>query len=209
MEIIPSILEFTLAGFLEKLRRTERLFPFIQVDVMDGKFVETKSFAEVDELTNLETPLKFELHLMVEDPIAELKKWEDNEKIFRVLFPIEVGDTEKIIKYIRDHGWQVGLVLNPDTPLEAAAPYFTLVDLALFMTVYPGIQGQPFVEKVLEKIKTFTALPNRPLCGVDGAVNTKTIKKLQEAGADIVYPGSALVKSGDIKGAFEKLKLSL
>ncbi len=206
MTIIPSILEATFEGFITKLRRVEPFFPFIQVDVMDGKFVETRSFAEVDQLKDLQTPLKFELHLMVADPIAEMKKWEGNNKVFRVIFPIEVGNTKKIIAFIREHGWEAGLVLNPDTPLSDVAPYFSLVSLILFMTVYPGKQGTPFVEKVKEKIKMFASLTPRPLCGVDGAVNATTIKGLEEAGADIVYPGSALVWGEDVKQAYEELK---
>ncbi|MSU75245.1 MAG: hypothetical protein EXS55_01910, partial [Candidatus Magasanikbacteria bacterium] len=158
MQIIPSILEATFDGFVTKLRRVEPYFPFIQVDVMDGKFVDNTSFPEVEKTRDLETMLKFELHLMVCDPISEMKKWEGNGKIFRVLFPIEVGNAKTIITFIRKHGWEAGLVLNPDTELVAVAPYFSLVDLVLFMTVYPGKQGQPFVEKVKDKIKMFTAL---------------------------------------------------
>ncbi len=143
---------------------------------------------------------------MAADPIAEIKKWEGNDKVFRVLFPIEDGDPTATIAFIREHGWEAGLVLNPDTPLSAVEPYLTLIDLVLFMTVYPGKQGLPFVEKVKEKIKMFTALPTRPMCGVDGAVNATTIRSLQDIGVDIVYPGKALVGSGDVGEAYENLK---
>lgn len=208
MEIIPSILESTFDGFISKLRAVEPYFPYIQVDVMDGKFVDNTSFPEVAKAKNIDTQLKFELHLMVQDPVSEIEKWKGDNKVFRVLFPIEDGDPTETIKLIREQGWQAGLVLNADTPLSAVEPYFPLVDLILFMTVYPGKQGRPFVEKVKEKIKMFTSLPSRPLCGVDGAVNTTTIEGLRDIGVDIVYPGSALVGGEDVKKAYEQLKQS-
>lgn len=206
MQIIPSILESTFDGFVSKLKKVEAFFPFVQIDVMDGKFVEAKSFAEVERVKEIETNLRYELHLMVQDPIAEMEKWKDNTKVFRVIFPIEDGDPSEAIAYARAGGWQVGLVLNPDTKLSAVEPYFALVDLILFMTVYPGKQGQPFVNSVKEKIAQFNKLPTRPLGAVDGAVNKTNVHELQALGVDIVYPGSALCGASDVKKALHEMQ---
>lgn len=210
MQIIPSILVSTLDEFVRQLRRMEPFFPYVQIDVMDGKFVEGTSFAEVAKVPDIDTTLKYELHLMVENPLAEMQKWAANPRVFRAIFPIEAKDDPKqCIRYARERGWQVGIVLSPDTPLSAVAPYYSLIDVVLFMTVYPGKQGQPFVHKVKEKIKSFTSLPQRPLCSVDGAVNVSTIGALAKLGVDIVAPGSALTKAENVKKVCAELTRAL
>src|SRR3989338_9166 len=101
MQIIPSVLAYTFTEFERQVHRLESLFPFIQVDVMDGHFVETVSFPEVQKVNDVQTPLKYELHLMVEDPVAELRQWRSIEKVFRVVFPAEAQDPKRTISFVR------------------------------------------------------------------------------------------------------------
>ena len=209
MQIIPSVLTASFSDFEWQVRRMEKLFPFIQIDVMDGKFVPTTSFSEVEKVDHIETSLKFELHLMVEDPVAELRKWQSIDKVFRVLFPAEAKDPRRTISFIRKEGWEVGMVLNPETSLTAIEEFLPRLDMVQFMTVHPGRQGSPFLPEVLDKIHTFTAFKKRPLCAVDGAVNKDTIRNLFDAGVDIVYPGSALCNAADVNQALEELQSEL
>lgn len=209
MQIIPSVLTDTFSEFERQVHRLEELFPFIQIDVMDGKFVRSVSFQDVDKLRALETPLGYELHLMVEDPVAELRKWQPIENVFRVLFPAETKDPKRTISFIRKEGWEIGMVLNPETPLSSIQDHLTSLDVVQFMTVHPGKQGSPFLPEVLEKIKAFTALTERPLCAVDGAVNKETIRGLKDVGVDIVYPGSALCKAEDVEKAYAELQVAI
>ena len=46
----------------------------------------------------------------------------------------------------------VGLVCNPETPVDEVLPYLAEVDLLLFMTVHPGWGGQAFIPEVLDKV---------------------------------------------------------
>ncbi|MBI5728939.1 MAG: hypothetical protein HY983_01675 [Candidatus Magasanikbacteria bacterium] len=209
MQIIPSVLVATFAEFERQVHRLEAFFPYIQIDVMDGKFVAATSFQDIERVNTLETTLQFEVHLMVENPVEEMRKWRTVESVFRVLFPVETESVERSISFAKKEGWEIGLVLNPETPLSAAEKYFPSVDVVQFMTVHPGRQGSPFIPEVKEKIKAFIALSKRPLCAVDGAVNKTTICGLKDAGVDIVYPGSAFMQAEDVGKAYQELKAAL
>src|SRR3989338_7783056 len=206
MKIIPSVLVSTFEELERQIQRLEPLFPYIQIDVMDGKFVPNTSFSEVDRVKNIKTTLRFELHLMVENPVAEIRRWQTTDAVFRVLFHAETKNVERSLSFAKKEGWEIGLVLNPKTPLSAVKKYLSSLEVLQFMTVHPGRQGSPFLPEVKEKIKEFTALKKRPLCAVHRAVNKDTILGLKDIGVDIVYPGSALCAAEDVKKTYQELK---
>lgn len=178
----------------------------IQIDVMDGKFVSGQSFVEVGWLKDLQINAGLELHLMVEDPIKEMEKWSEIKNIKRVIFHIESeGKPDEWINFARGKCWQVGIALNPATELDAVRPWLEKINLVLFMTVVPGRQGAPFVTEVMEKIKEFVKLENRPLCAVDGGVNKDTIGELKKIGVEVFGVGSALAKSPDVARTYKEL----
>ena len=231
--ITLTILEKTFDAFAALIKKAEPLnLPYVQIDVMDGQFVPNTSFQDIEKINGLTTQLKFELHLMVADPVNEMRRWQPIESVFRVLFHREaVADPLRPISFARKEGWSVGMVLNPDTPLAEAEPYLDKIDVLQFMTVYPGAQGAPFVSKVLDKIREFTkrdlplapsfakagdrepSPPQRggqggvswPQCAVDGAVNKNTIKQLRAAGVEIFNVGSALTRAEDMQKAYKEL----
>ena len=58
----------------------------------------------------------------------------------------------KNITLSRDAGCQVGVTLNPATPLSYCRHYLNRIDVLTLMTVDVGYAGQPFIEEMLEKI---------------------------------------------------------
>lgn len=207
MTIIPAILTNNFSELEKQLKKVENLFPYVQLDIMDGIFVPNQSFTEVTKLAEVKTDLNFELHLMVKDPVEEMRRWRTIENVFRVLFHFETKEQLRSISFARKEGWEVGMVVNPDTSLAEIQPFLDKIDVLQFMTVYPGKQGAPFEEKVLPKIKEFCNLENRPLCAVDGAINQETIGKFKDVGVDIFNVGSALMGAEDMGKAKEELEL--
>lgn len=204
--IVPAILTDSLATFSEQLKKVEKDFSSIQIDVMDGILVENKSFTEREQVNDLNSEAYFELHFMVKDPMSEMALWTDVANVNSAVFHIESDvDPEECIRHIRKHGWKAGIALNPETPLSKALPYLKLVDEVLFMTVHPGHQGSVFVEEVLEKIKEFKKLNLNIVCSVDGGVNENTIKSVVDAGAEKLYVGSAIMSASDTEVAHENL----
>lgn len=204
--IAPAILVSNFDDFTKQAKKLDGFFDYAQIDIMDGIFVANESFAEIEKINDLETNLKFELHLMVEHPLNELKKWIQIKNIFRVIFHVEsMDDPKEVIKLIREKGWQAGIALNPETPLTVAEPYYKLVDVILFMTVHPGKQGAQFLPEVGEKIKQFTNLKNRPLCAVDGGINLENISEVKSWGVEIFNIGSKLTMAENIKNSYQEL----
>ncbi|TAN33776.1 ribulose-phosphate 3-epimerase [Patescibacteria group bacterium] len=213
--IIPTILVSSFDEFATQAKKLKGVCDYAQIDVMDGVFVPNKSFGDIEKINGLKSGLKWELHLMAADPLAEMEKWKEVKNVFRVIFHIETADDpEKIIAAIHGNCWQAGIALNPETPLSAIEPYLNLVDLVLFLTVRPGKQGAKFLPEVKEKVKTLVSLPlleggqgrgYRPLIAVDGGIKSSNIAEIKSWGVDIFCVGSALVMAKDIKKTYKEL----
>ena len=104
-------------------------------------------------------------------------------------------------------GVKPGIVLKPKTPAEALAPYLSMVDLVLVMTVEPGFGGQKFMADMMPKVKQLRAMLDEvnPNCHleVDGGVDLVTGEICKENGADVLVAGSAFFGSAD-RAAFVK-----
>jgi len=100
----------------------------------------------------------------------------------------------------RDEGVeQVGVALNPATPVERVADLLERVDLVLIMSVVPGFGGQAFMPEVLPKVAW---LRERGFAGhveMDGGLNADTIPLCAEHGADVLVAGSAIYGAADRK----------
>jgi ribulose-phosphate 3-epimerase len=115
-------------------------------------------------------------------------------------------DTAAVLRSIRAYGCRPGLVLNPDTPAERAAPFVSLLGEALFMTVYPGFGGQAFLPEVLPKIAAFRALHPALDIAVDGGLNAETILACARHGANVFHVGSWLFKQSDMAATIRSLR---
>jgi ribulose-phosphate 3-epimerase len=90
----------------------------------------------------------------------------------------------------------VGMVVNPETPVEALEPYLSEIDLALCMTVHPGFGGQSFLPQSPERIRTLRALIDHynPTCEleVDGGIDLHTAPAALAAGATVLVAGTSI-----------------
>lgn len=62
-------------------------------------------------------------------------------------------DAFRTIDKVKSAGCQMGVVLNPATPLSAVSHYLNHIDLLTIMTVDVGYSGGKFVPEMLEKIR--------------------------------------------------------
>lgn len=207
--IIPTILARTPEAALERLYAALQRFDYVQIDIMDGKFVPSKT-PELVELYRGKAKGKYaEVHLMVERSDEHALRWAAEEYVGRVLPHVESFRADAfamVRKVTRDHGVELGMALNPATQLETILPWVDELDAVLLMTVVPGFDGSPFVPEVLEKIKQLHALkPELPI-EVDGGVSLKTIPSLADAGVARYAVGSALFSAPDIDSAAQELQ---
>ena len=66
-KIIPAILTDDLKDLKAKLKKLKGLTDWIQIDIMDGKFVKKKSI-KIKNILDLKIPFRLEFHLMVKNP---------------------------------------------------------------------------------------------------------------------------------------------
>ena len=174
--IIPAILEKSLKEFEEKLSLVWGLVSRVQVDVIDGKFVEEKTIGPED-LGQIDTVVEFDAHLMVEKPEEWIGRCVAGG-IDRVFGQVEKMEDE--IAFISDaqaEGLMVGLAYDIDTPLDGLKEYVNDLDAVLLMSVKAGSQGRKFDDRVLEKIKQVRKMSKRISIVVDGGENEENIKK--------------------------------
>lgn len=181
---------------------------YVHLDVMDGIFVENKtySFGEFYDITKFTTKPK-DIHLMVSD----VKKYIDDFSKFNpsfITFHYEaVSEVGSVISYLNKLGIGVGISIKPSTDVSEIIKYLDYVDLVLVMSVEPGMGGQNFIENSTNKIDMLYKLREKNnykyLIEVDGGINDETIKKCVKA--DICVVGSYITKQ-DYSEAISKLK---
>jgi ribulose-phosphate 3-epimerase len=193
MQIIPSLLTDDQLIYINSLDELQGVCEMVQIDIADGIFVPEKTI-DNNDLTNLHIgTLQMELHLMVDQPCITLTQWHSNPHIRRVYIHAECAElSQKTLELIREHGWQVGIALKPQTPISVLESYIEQIDAVLFLGVEPGGQGRPFQREVLEKIKTFKQMHPTIFCALDGGVNETTLSEIVKTGVDAVCPGSAV-----------------
>lgn len=205
--ILPSMLQndfSNIAGVCESLELAK--VSALHLDVMDGRFVPNISYGlPIVEAFRKSTSLILDCHLMIEEPEKYVEQFISAGADI-VTFHVEAtGDVDGCINKIKEAGADVGLAINPGTPVEAIKAYTSTVDLVLIMSVHAGFGGQSFIEESIDRIETARELEGNFLLEVDGGINTSTIQRCAQAGIDLFVAGSAIFGKEDYTAAVSEL----
>ena len=197
MEIIPSILEKSKEGLLNKIEAIRPLRLTAQIDLADGEFVNNRTLKAADLPAELRS-VSWEAHLMVKDPVT----WSQsiyNLSCCRVFWHAEVLSGPAMIPrhYTKiDHG----LALRLETPVTIIDQYIPLVRSVLLLSIdKPGFQGKKFQEQVYDKIQELKHKHPGVILTVDGGINLQHLKQLKQLGVERVAVGDSFWKYGDPK----------
>ena len=204
-EIIPTILVKTFDEVKEKIRLVENDVNWIQLDIMDGIFVDNKTWDSSSDLKNFKTKAKIEAHLMAQEPEKIIDDWLQVVDRIIVHFESQISDLNALIEKIHNNGKQIGLALNPETNIEVLKPFLNNLDLVLLMSINPGWGGQEFKPETLEKIKNLRNIWPSGNIGIDGGINDANIKEISGAGANLFSIGNFIFKSENISQTISKL----
>jgi ribulose-phosphate 3-epimerase len=201
VQIIPAILTNDIREIEEKLKRAEGIVERVQIDIIDGQFVENRTI-DPSALEKIETDLDLDFHLMTKEPIDWVER-AVRGGADRVIGQIEqMSDQLAFVGKVQEVGLSVGLAIDLETPVSAFDPtILNNLDVVLIMAVKAGFGGQEFNLKALEKIKKLDEIRVRDdspfrIC-VDGGETLETIDDTHLAGADEVVVGKSLFK-GDL-----------
>ncbi|MFA5093836.1 MAG: ribulose-phosphate 3-epimerase [Candidatus Omnitrophota bacterium] len=196
MKIVPAVLTDKPEELEKMVRQAECFCDLVQIDIMDGIFVPSKSVSAAD-LSRVKTNLELEIHLMVVDPSAYAEPFK-RAGASRIVFHYESKeDPASAIKNIRALGMQAGIAINPETPVSEVERYFNDIDVLLFLSVNPGFYGSKFIPDVCDKARALIGRPGRPAVAMDGGLKSDNILMIKEAGVDLACVGSGVYGKGD------------
>lgn len=209
MKVSVSILSSSIKpqDIVKKLDNTKA--DFIHVDIMDGKFVENKTWtiSEVKKIVSY-SKLPLDVHLMVENPSKYIEDYALLNTSYITFHYEAVKDIDKMINEIKNYGLKVGIAINPETDEKVLYPYLTKVDQVLVMSVHPGKSGQSFIDNTpnkIENLKQEIINQNaKTIISVDGGINDETGKICVDKGVDMLVSASYIHK--DIVNNINTLK---
>ncbi len=202
--VIPAILTSDQKALLTMIRQAERFASYVQFDIMDGRFVPSRSITH-DDLAAIHTDLTWEAHLMVQEPGRFLEGYK-KAGAHKVVFHYEATSSPRdVISQARQLGLKVGLALNPETQTSTILSLVGEIDSVLFLTVHPGFYGSKFIPEVLDKVACLHQSHPEIEIGVDGGINATNIGQVARLGVDSVYVGSAIFLQPDPTESFHGL----
>jgi ribulose-phosphate 3-epimerase len=202
--VIPAVLTDNIASFNKMLKQACGYTDYVQVDIMDGQFVPSKSITW-EQIREVPSGLSWEAHLMVKNPEVQLAGFK-KAGARKVIFHFEAtGYPAGVIAAAHELGFEVGLAVNPETTVASILSLTDQVGSVLFLSVHPGFYGAQFIPEVLNKIVELRHARPNLIIGIDGGVKEHNIVEIARTGVNQIFVGSAILMQPDPSLAYRKL----
>ena len=195
---------------LKKLNETDA--DYIHLDIMDGRYVSNKTlpFSEMKNIYKF-TDKRLDVHLMVDFPSKYIKNYASLNTEYISIHLDTKEDLLANLKLIKSYGIKSGIAINPDEEVSLLIPYLPYIDLILVMGVNPGMGGQKFISKTIDKLKELKVLRKeysnfKFKVSVDGGVNNIIASKIINY-TDILVSGSYVLDSNDYQKQINSLRI--
>jgi ribulose-phosphate 3-epimerase len=201
--VSPSLLSANFCNLGESVEEIALVgADWVHLDIMDGNFVPNITFgpAVVGALRK-NSPLFFDAHLMVADPLLFIPQFAASGADLITLHVESLIHVHRALQLIRSLNKKAGIALVPSTPVSAVKELLGEVDLVLVMTVNPGFGGQELIPLTIRKVAELSEIKRNTRYNfhieVDGGINENTAREAVKSGADVLVTGSAFFASRD------------
>jgi ribulose-phosphate 3-epimerase len=220
MEIIPAIMPKSFDDIREHTEKVASFVESVQIDLMDGEFVEAKSWPFFDkdkqsvrELSDGEIRLpfsekvKYEFDLMIREPENDLRKFVKLGASRLIIHANSIENREIFEKEIEKIGIEWGIAFLTTDNLGDWREIILKADFVQLMGIENiGYQGQSFDPRVLDQVKHAREIKPDAIISIDGGVNLETARELALAGANRLVSGSTIFGANAPEVAIEDLK---
>ena len=212
VEIAPSILAANFACLGEEIRAVEQGgATLLHVDVMDGHFVPNLTIGvPVVRSLRKATRLALDVHLMIENPDRYVEAFAEAGADMISVHQEATPHLDRVLEMIREAGREVGVVINPATPVSTLSEVLDKVDYVLVMSVNPGFGGQKFIPEAVGKIRQLKELRTQYNDGfrieVDGGIGPENVFEVVRAGAELLVAGTSIFHTPDPAEAVRRLR---
>ena len=199
-QIAPSLIYFDMCNLAQQVRQVEEAgVEVLHIDIIDGHFSPSLPLGveTVKQLRKV-SKLKFDVHLMVEDPewlVAELLDIGVDQLVFHSETAPHV---DRLLGMIRRRGVRAGVALKPATSLTELDCILDECDAVLLMLTNPGFSltnSETQADYADRKIRALrTMIENRGLdtiIEIDGRVSRQNIDDYGRGIVDVFVAGSA------------------
>lgn len=220
VKVAPAILTDDPVEFAALLNQyiAAEFIDFIDIDLQDGDFVNSKTISVEDALEVMQELDFANTHitwdLMLKDPNPTIQKitqvFPDHHLLVHQSADIEFLDTYTKEELFEKH---IGIAVNGKEKLSKKYGFYEKFPFIQLMTIQSGIQGQEFIPLALEKSIELRQMGFEEEIAIDGGVNLRTAEIIrlygQEDLVNKVSVGSYLQKSKDLELDYRKLLLAL
>ncbi|MDV3244751.1 MAG: ribulose-phosphate 3-epimerase [Nitrososphaerales archaeon] len=215
IRIAPSVLAWDLGELREAAAiAVEGKADQLHLDVIDGHFAPNITFGPgTVKALRKHCDLKFDTHLMIEQPEAYAAKFLDAGSDL-LTFHAEVLDGKRfdlLHASIKARGKEMGLAIKPSTELPKwAAERLEKLSALIVMTVNPGFSGQSMDMGVMSKLKRISQMIEEKGFGtdleIDGGVEPENVRDVVKSGGNVLVAGAGVYAKKDPVAAIGLLR---
>jgi ribulose-phosphate 3-epimerase len=204
IRIVPAVLTEDPLDLAKMLNYAVQYTDFVQIDIMDGQFVPSRSITWQD-IQKVSPRPGWEVHLMVKSPEKELVNYRNAGAVKAVFHFEATAQPEIVISTARKLAIKVGMAINPETSVAAILSLADQVDSVLFLSVNPGFYGAKYIPEVLNKVRELHRLRPNLLLSIDGGINQNNLLEVAAAGVSEICVGSGIFRQPDPAAAYRQL----